>query len=344
MLKATQLLLSSNKNQCSAPLIKVINRHGTLADSQELYKHFLKDKDPMLLEPIMFHGDKKIADDLYIKAIRRGELQSDFPVETFFALSYLEHQETEHTLFNYYRQLFDGNIGWDLHRTVCLSLLNYSCRDYKEIIEKEIEKCFAVHLFPEFIPALACKTDNISLVDRLFEHGCTKASSDASAGLILGLALFGEKYKNTFKSIIWNPEWEAASSATGNRHYTIMGMRYLGISLQELFQDLQLIVKEDYKSSVTSIYTFCDLLGANLQVPDLYPVKFINNQREQFSKIYQEIFASTPNSIIRLLEECNGLQGVQLDHLQQELYTLKELYDLNAQHELELLSYMPATV
>ena len=134
-----------------------MNKHGSIDDSRLLYSHFLENKNPDLLEPIWLHGDEVIVNDLYEKAVVKGELKPEFPPETFYALSYLDHKETEHVLFNIYRQIFDGNLGWDLHTIVCLSLLNYSCAGYLPVIESEIEKCFAVHLFPEFIPVLVCK-------------------------------------------------------------------------------------------------------------------------------------------------------------------------------------------
>ena len=201
MLQATQFILQAKPKENISPYLEVVSKHGCIEDSRLLYSLFLDNKNPELLGPVWLHGDAALADDLFKKAVQNGDLHPDFPPEIFYALSYLEHPETEHILFNYYKQLFDGDMGWDLHTIVCLSLLNYTCAAYKTVIETEIEKCFAVHLFPEFIPVLACKTGNTALADSLYEHGCTKASSDASAGLILGTALYGQKYRERFKSI-----------------------------------------------------------------------------------------------------------------------------------------------
>jgi hypothetical protein len=345
MLKATQLLLSLNEIKESAPYIEVINRHGTLIDSEKLCQLFLETKDPALLRPIMLHGSTAIANDLFTKAIVNGKLHPDFPPETFFTLSYLGHAETEHLLFGIYKQIFDGKVDWDLHRIVCLSLLNYSCSTYKNLIENEIEKCLTVHLFPEFIPVLACKTGDAALAERMYEHGNTKASSDASAGLILGIALFGEKYKSIFKSIIWNPVWEAGSTATGNGHYTLMGMRSLNISLLELYQELQNIIAANEDKTLANFHEFVGLLRINLIAPEQYHLKSIKKQQESFTTLYHELFKwKNPNfddSIIGLLSKYANQNKKNLDYLLDELYTLKENYNLKAEHEIELSCYTP---
>jgi hypothetical protein len=337
MLKATKLLLKATHPETATTLLKTIKQHGEKDDILLLYDKFLSNRNPAYLEPIMLLGDTSISDDLFAKAVSNGELRPDYPVETFYALSYLGHSETEHLLFSYYKQLFDSALDWDLHKAVCLSLLNYSCKGYETAIKEEIEKCLATHLFPEFIPVLAYKTGCHNLRNRLYEHGCSKASSDASAGLILGLALYGEDFKQTFQSIIWDPTWEACSSSTGNRNYTLMGMSHLGITLQALLFELQAKLATGNLEITSLFMDYISLLEAYLHAPVSYPSKAIKRQHEPITDIYNAVFGPKDNTTNKLLELIKAYEekGYDLNYVLDYANEVKVDYETRIALELE---------
>lgn len=317
-------------------LINTITRHGSAADAQQLLPLFLQTKDARLLLPIQAHGNMQMADEIFAHAIQDGALKEDFPHETLIALGYLQHAPTERVLIEYYKNLFENKGDWDQHVAVCLALLNFPCRGYEAIIKQQIEKCLQDWLFPEMIPALAVKTGDNTLAEKLYHHGSTKASSDASAGLILGIALFGCEKRELFKNIILNPDWEAASTGTGNIRYTMMGMSFLNITFAELFADIKAIAPTEKERMHQHLFLLSDLLQRKNDQPPLYGVRAIPPHPEPAAQIYETLFAPPDGSSV--FEVAN--QYIPDDWLKEELTEewnrLEELYRQKMMHEIEM--------
>lgn len=314
----------------------LVTKYGTVEDADYLLPLFVQTKEVQLLKPLQACGNYATADTLFQQAVEKGTLKAGFPPQTFKALGYLQHAATEDVLLEYYKGLFTSKGDWDLHVAVCLALLNYSCAGYETIIQHEIEKCLEEWLFPELIPVLACKTGDETLLKKMYEHGSTKASSDASAGLLLGMALYGPNGKELFKKAIWNEAWEAGSASTGNRQYAMMGMGYLQLSFAELLADATVLVKDGNGRLTYPFFLLESLLEANLAKPVVYDVRSIPPPPETFAQVYQTIFEPEDgNSIFQLVRT-----HVQDERIKQNLESyfeqLQTLYKLKATHELEI--------
>lgn len=95
------------------------------------------------------------------------------------------------------------------------------------------------HLFNEFVPALSFKTKREELIEELYQWGSETASVDCNAGILLGIALYGEKTRRLFKKILWDRCWEAFSSSTGTGYWAFVGMQHLQISFAELYKEIK---------------------------------------------------------------------------------------------------------
>ena len=331
---ATLKASGQNENLLTA-LIDTITRHGSTADAEAFLSLFIQSKEAQLLKPLQAHGNAQIAQTLFNHSIENGKLKEDFPPQTLLALGYLQHAQTETVLLAYYKGLFNKQLDWDLHVAICLALLNYDCTGYEKVIQEEIEKCLSASLFPEMIPSLAVKTGDDTMLEKLYHHGCTKASSDASAGLLLGIAMFGQKGKELFKKAIYNPNWEAGSTATGNRTYTMMGLAYLQISLAEMFEDMKQLHKDGGNGLPQHLFLLESMLEAKLAGGGMFLVRCIPPHAETYAAVYEALFAPADgNSIFTYIEQVQVT--VWKDLLVQSFERLQELYALQMAHQTEL--------
>lgn len=338
MINATKRIagLMAEENE---PLLEVcinlVTKYGTADDAAYLLPLFLQTKNVQLLKPLQACGNKFTADQLYQQAIENEQLKAGFPPETLLALGYLQHPETEKVLLAYYKTIFDQKLDWQMHEAVCLALLNYPCKGYEALIRQEIEKCLHQWLFAEMIPVLACKTGDVSLAEKLFHHGCTKASSDSNAGLLLGIALFGTGKKDLFKKAIYNHDWEAGATATGNRKYTMMGLSFLQISMAEMFADIRALAQENNAPLPQHLFLLESMQEAKLEKRGQYLVRCIPPHAESFTAVYGALFAPADGITIYTLIEQVGVM-VWKELLLQSFNRLQELYALHMAHEAEL--------
>lgn len=316
-LKIAGLMATANENELQAN-INLVTKYGKTEDAEYLLSLFLHTKDVQLLKPLQVCGNSIIAEGLFQHAIENRQLKENFPPELLMALGYLHHAETEGVLMDYYKLIFDKKLDWHLHVTVCLALLNYSCKGYESLIQQEIEKCLNEWLFAELIPVLGCKTGNVLLAEKMYHHGCTKASSDSNAGLLLGIALFGHGQKELFKKAMYNPDWEAGSTATGNRKYTMMGISFLQISLAEIFADIKQLHDEGGEQLPQHLFLLESMLEAKLEGSGTYLVGSIPLHKEAYAAVYEALF--TPPDGINIFTLIDQVAiPVWKDLLQQKL-------------------------
>jgi hypothetical protein len=342
VLKATQKIIELNKSpesDCYRDyLINIINENGTLEDARALFVKFRETRNAELLYPIMFHGDEELSEDLFNLSIINKKLIEGFPEDVFDTLSYLGNPKLEEVLINYFDKMFDEegpeHTGWGFDTSVCLSLLNYSCNGYEDLISKQIEKCLPEWIFPELIPCLAIKTKNKDWFNVLYDKG-SNISIDYNSGLILGLSLFGMEKRDIFKSIIWNERWEIRFGDT-NSFYAYLGMNYLRISISELFKDLL----NDYDTVADNeiieykIWVIYKILERKIYEPYKFSIKMINKLNESYVSIYNSLFKwRDPNkdeSIIGIYKDY-----LKLDNITNKLYELKSLVELRIEKEIE---------
>ncbi|HET8844419.1 MAG TPA: hypothetical protein VFN35_23325, partial [Ktedonobacteraceae bacterium] len=164
-----------------------------------------------------------------------------------------------------------------------------------------------------------------------------------NAGLVLGIALYGEKGAACFKRLLWDPYWEAEASATGTRYYTYLGCRYLGISLIDLYAELKEILQRG--SSPQHLQHGFELVEAMLNCfihDDFYPhktLKFLPAPPVSAQSVYEALFLwSDPN----MYDSITGLAGrlVESDaetrqYLQHSLHQLEQSLLVRIEREVE---------
>jgi hypothetical protein len=279
MLRATQrvnAIISSGKNSIQLqPLLDLICRFGSLADAEALFSLFIKYKQTDLLQPMMLLGNDDLAQQLFKQAVAKDQLNKTYPPDTLLALSYLRHRDTEAILVNYFKQAFA--LEWDLHKAICLGLLNYTCENYTSEILKVVEQCLNISLFPDFIPLLAIKIDHTEVIPQLIDHARNTASPACNRGILLTMALSGQAYREAFKSAIRFPGWSAPFYQHHEQLITL-GMHYLNISLIEIYEDLILLLKNDQMYPYENVLGFAKLLQYKLNEPFFYPLRYIIKQ------------------------------------------------------------------
>lgn len=317
MLLATKYLLELYKNdrnhERKGELKKVyaqaIAQYGSYEDVEVLLPAFLAaaEQRDELIEPLMVLGNVSTAKTLFKACFKKEQLRSGFPEDILHCLGYLGYLPAQPLLFEYAK-----SEDYYLSKAACMGLLNLPCDGLECKIEREIKKCYGKHLFPEFVPALAIKTKNYSLLQELFQLGRTTTSPDCNSGIILGIALYGEQGVDLFKQIIWNPDWEAVSSRTGSRFYLYIGKQYLKIRLVELYLDLK---KRHNLNTVTDLQRKHDfnIIISLLDLQIIRPrigIRFVSEPDESYTQLYTDVFiGSEPNhddSIIGLASQTFG--------------------------------------
>lgn len=317
MLLATKYLLELYKNdrnhERKAELKKVyaqaIAQYGSYEDVEVLLPAFLEaaEQRDELIEPLMVLGNVSTAKNLFKACFKKEQLRSGIPEDILHCLGYLGYLPAQSLLFEYAK-----SEDYYLSKAACMGLLNLPCDGLERKIEKEIKKCYGKHLFPEFIPALAIKTKNDSILHELFQLGQTTTSTDCNSGIILGIALYGEKGFDWFKKIIWNPDWDAVNSSTGSRLSLYIGTQYLGIRLVELYLELKQrhasnpISELQYKHDFNVIKSLLDLQIVRPRIG----LRFVSELNESYTQLYTHLFTwSDPNhddSIIGLASQTFG--------------------------------------
>jgi hypothetical protein len=156
------------------------------------------------------------------------------------ALGYLGYQPARELLW---RHVFSGY--YYISTAACLGLLHLDLSGMEDEIERAIRACSGKNLFPEFLPMLASRTGNTSMLPELYEWGEQAASSDCNGGLILGIALFGQPGLPYFKRLMWSQKWEVWGGGTGSDRWLDQGRRFLGLRLVDLYHEFQERRKQD---------------------------------------------------------------------------------------------------
>lgn len=285
------------KNNALPILVDFVSRFGNNVDARLLYELFEKTKDPILLDPIMFHGDMRIANQLFANAIRGGKLDPAYPNEVLLALAYLQAPEMQAVLMDYYCDLFSKNDDWDLHFNVCMALLNYDCSYYEKEVREVIDNCLNVHLFPDLLPIIAHQLKDEELNEKLVQHALKVASTSCVSGILFNTAMAGETYRERFKSMILDKSLEATYSGIGNTFFTCMGMHVQRITIAELYEEFLVKLKQGDEGIEDYLNVLYDLMEAKLREPVKYGIRSFEKHSESIDSLNGLFFAwkSNPN-------------------------------------------------
>ncbi|HEY9600618.1 MAG TPA: hypothetical protein V6C85_03350 [Allocoleopsis sp.] len=317
MLPATKCLLDLYKRDRNQELkrelknayTQAIGHYGSQEDMEALLPAFLEaaEQRDELIEPLMIHGNVSTAQVLVENCFQGEQLRDGFPEDILHCLGYLGYTPVQQILWEYAKS---GD--YYLSRAACMGLLNLPCVGLEREIEEQIKKCYGKNLFPEFIPALAIKTNNEALLEEIFQLGQTTASTDCNGGIILGVALYGKKGFDLFKEIIWNTHWEAYARDTGSGFFLYIGTQYLKIRCIELYLEMKARQKDDIVSEFQQWHNFLviDTLLASQIARRHTGLHFISEVDESYSQLYIDFFTwSDPNhddSIIGLASKTFG--------------------------------------
>ncbi|WCM61549.1 hypothetical protein [Paenibacillus polymyxa] len=314
----------------------VVAQYGTVEDAWELYRLFVEDPHHyirgLLLQPIMRCGDVTLAQDMYERYVQNQASPEHIPDGVLYALGYLGYVEAAADLV----ALVNGPYG-AVSVDACLGLVHLPCEPYREKLAAELEKALDQNLFNEFLPLLSFKCTTEDMIPRLVHWGEQHASVDCNAGIIAGIALFGEGQKETIRSILWNPFWEAHGTATGSCVWSYFAMQHVGLTFRELVQDIKSY--DTSKEDVQALEHRLDVLYEMLELKLSYtarPIRFARSNEESFSQLYSDLFSWSnehhDDSIIGWINEQLGVGH----RLLERYYDLRKRIEIKMVHEIEL--------
>ncbi|APB73163.1 hypothetical protein PPYC1_23640 [Paenibacillus polymyxa] len=314
----------------------VVARYGTMEDAWELYRLFVEDPHHyirgLLLQPIMRCGDVTLAQDMYERYVQNQASPEHIPDGVLYALGYLGYVEAAADLV----ALVNGPYG-AVSVDACLGLVQLPCEPYRGQLAAELEKALDQNLFNEFLPLLSFKCTAEDMIPRLVHWGEQHASVDCNAGIIAGIALFGEGQKDTIRSILWNPFWEAHGTATGSCVWSYFAMQHVGLTFRELVQDIKSY--DASKEDVQVLEYRLDVLYEMLELKLSYtarPIRFARSNEESFGQLYSDLFSWSnehhDDSIIGWMNEQLGVEH----RLLERYYELRKRVEIKMVHEIEL--------
>lgn len=224
MLAATRLLCTAGAPfalRCLA--CRAVGEGGGADDAAALLERMLAAPDELVGWALMKVGTRASGEALLRAFVADGALRAGAPEVVLHALGYLGVEEAEPVLWAAARARDYG-----LHQSACLGLIDLACVGREAAIADEIRGCHGKNLFGEFWPALAGKVGDPGLIAPLYAAGAA-TSTDCFGGVLLGLALLGERA--AFERVLFDPLWEAVDGATGNRRWSALGVRILGLSI-----------------------------------------------------------------------------------------------------------------
>lgn len=255
MLRATRSLLSAYERSpdagaeaATAGLLDVVARLGSRADVDALLGAFLAAPEarPELVLPLTRMGDGDTARAIRDRCFAGGRLLPGMPPEVLRCVGWHRLHGAEEVLWPYARH--DGNLPpdpgvgpvpdapWGADREAVYGLLHLPCDGIRDEIRAAVEACLGRNLFPEWVVALAARAGGRELLDAVYEHGATTASTDNNAGLVLGVAMF-ERSEARFWELIADPAWGIGHNQA-NVEAAYAGLRHLGLGVVDVYADL----------------------------------------------------------------------------------------------------------
>ncbi|MBA4494344.1 hypothetical protein ACFO25_05330 [Paenactinomyces guangxiensis] len=313
--------------------LSFIGNYGEVEDAEALLDLYLEKPDGMygieLLEVIQQIGNLHTAQRLFKHAVEGKRVRRGYYGNIFNCLAYLGYKPVESILYHLLEQEDELDVDQ------CLALLHFPCTGYEKRIRRKILQYKDKNLFPEFLPILACRVPDPDLPDILYEWGTKWASPDCNGGLILGLSLYGEQERERFKKILWDRRWEAHGRSTGSIYWTILGMQYLGMTFDELYEDIRKAQETgcnpedlDYR-----VWVLEELLEFRITTATPPPLRFVQPFLETYEDLYDMFFDYSndhyEHSIIEWVDrnvedkeylDFRGLKKLLLSRMEQEFW------------------------
>ncbi|HEX6358342.1 hypothetical protein [Actinophytocola sp.] len=314
-------------------VVDVVMRYGSRSDAQALLPAFLEDPEAghRLVPVFARHGDVSMAERLLAACVLNGRLREGMPPEVLHAIGFLGYEPAERMLWDHVEGLHYEAMN------ACLGLLHLSCSGLLADIGEALRRHFGAALFPEFLPVLAIKTGDPSWLGKLVEWGEGAASTDCNGGLILGIALHGDRARAEFFRLLWSPRWDAHDGGTASDRWAYAGTRVLGLTMPELYTDMVARLKSDIGTydKWQCLATFAALLDYWVGRPWL-GLNSAPEPTENCDALCDLLFeSSTPDRDDSLI----GLASDVLDEDDYVLDRLRELegaLDTRASYELEI--------
>jgi len=253
MLKATkklhELLILDKSNYKIEFYVDFIVEKGSKKDLDFLFPYALKEIEYFnyIFSIIMTFGEEYHAKKLYENYTENDRLKYENSELLLHCFGYLGYQKSIGMLMYYLDGSNSGNdeyLTYDAMVKSAFGLLSLDCSEYKKEIEDKIFSYKGKGIFNEFMPALACKTDNKDILGFLYELG-SEASTDCLNGIVLGISLFGKKGKEFFDKIIFNPSWEIADGGTGIARYLHLALKIQNYSIVEILDMFKVIISNE---------------------------------------------------------------------------------------------------
>ncbi|AWB45055.1 hypothetical protein DCC85_13030 [Paenibacillus sp. CAA11] len=304
MLQQTEQLIQLLSNQIRTPAAilesycRVIALYGGQEDAAALFELFCNQPEDyrytMLLGPVMRCGDLELAEEMDHRCFEQNKLKPNMPSEILHVLGYMGYEKYTDYMMNCVE-----TDDWHLSKDACLGLMHLPIsKQHQERLRNELEKAYGQPLFSEFLPALCCKFSGPDIVPRLVAWG-DEASTDCNAGLLLGIAAYGEDQRDCMKQILWNPGWELYSTGTGSHWWAYIAMQMVKLTFHELISDVKEAtplelenrdLEERAELIEHQLWVLHDLLELRLSQP-LCPLRFVPETHEKLSDLYTQLFA-----------------------------------------------------
>ncbi|MEM9072127.1 MAG: hypothetical protein AAGE52_26715 [Myxococcota bacterium] len=308
--------------------IRVITRRGSAPDARALVDLFLEEPTDFwrreLLDVVDAHGDRTCAEAL-LSCFENGVLRDEVSERVLATIGRLGLPAAE-TLLP--AELFRAD--YDHYRVLhaAMGLLHFPCAAIRPALVRAIREVRGKNLFPEFLPALACKTEGAIAPEELFAFG-TAASTDCNGGLILGIALLGDQGADTFRRVLDDPAWEAFGGGTGSDYWAYVGMCAQGVSFATLADGIRADVAGGTEEAIVrhKVRVVAALLQSRLADRPL-PLAFVRPPVETFSDVYRALFrwgndpnqdASIHSLAQRLGVEFDGAPALLAARMEQEV-------------------------
>lgn len=291
--------------------VNAVAQLGNQEDLAVVLDLFLADptdyKRQYLLFVLQSLGNMEVAEALHQKCFEDDMLKADMPEEVLNCLVWLEYPPTEALLIRNYENKTLDHGG---HFSLCMGLLHYDGAPYQEMYIREVEKCIGKGIFDnEFAPALVCKVASPKreeLLEKLYHSGKTVTSTDCNGGIVIGLALSGQRGEELFRELLWDERWETYGGGTGTDSKTYTGLEYLGITMSDLYDEILANVANSHVEADYITYqlrVFKSMLGYRL-LRGYNPkdwsgrsyLKFVPPPSDRLVDLHQKLFTwSTPH-------------------------------------------------
>lgn len=300
--------------------IGAILRSGSVDDASVICNHFVAAAGAFeyyeLLEVLRRWGNVEHGKRIFEAVMEDDRLKEAIDPVVLEIVGVLGYLPAREVLVEYAYDQKD----YYLHKHAALGLLGLDCTGLEEKISKEIEGIYGKNLFPEFTPVLVSKLHNRGdKLRKLYETGKFHASTDCNAGILLGFSLSGKEGKDYFLKALFDPAWEALSTATGSRTYAFRGVLKQNLSFVDLFAEME---KEGRNGNAPyALIVFLSLLEES--VFNLWNYRL----PESFTRTYEGLFGGKDDRLLNLAGE---------HHLEDEVLRIEELLRLKVHEEISL--------